>query len=120
MFKKLPENQRHTKCLYCNYVGCTWKLEKYPTIGHWMWTFELTIKNIKKYFKTLVANVTNFDYARINNIEIDGIDHRDAPDYVNAFISYAEYKGKPMTEKQLDRLNNDRDFVYEKTIDYIY
>ncbi len=33
--------------------------------------------------------------------------------FSDAFISSAEYKGKLMTEIQLEELNNDGDFLYE-------
>ena len=60
------------------------------------------------------------DYSKIDNIVIEDIDHRDAPDYCDAFIASADYDGRPMTEKELDVLNDDRDFVYQKLMDYLY
>ena len=53
------------------------------------------------------------NYNLIDNIEVDGIDPKDYPDFCDAFISSADYDGKPMTEEQLDILNDDRGFVYE-------
>ena len=53
------------------------------------------------------------DYKKIDNIEVDGIDTKDYPDFCDAFIASADYKGVEMTEEQLDELNEDRDFVYE-------
>jgi len=53
------------------------------------------------------------DYKLINNIEIDGIDTNDYPDFCDAFIASADYDGEQMTEKQLDEINQDIDFVYE-------
>lgn len=37
------------------------------------------------------------------NISVDGIDRRDHPDYVDAYISYAEWKqtGVPLTDAEL-------------------
>ena len=52
-------------------------------------------------------------YKLIDNIEVDGIDTTDYPDFCDAFISSADYEGKEMTEEQLDKLNQDSDFVYE-------
>ena len=52
----------------------------------------------------------------IDNVKIEGIDMRDYPDFTDAFISYADYDGKPMTEYELDEINEDRDFVYEQTL----
>ena len=61
------------------------------------------------------------DLSKLENIELDGIDHRDYPDYVDAFISSATYEGKELTDQELDYINdNERDFVYELVIDYIY
>lgn len=59
------------------------------------------------------------DYTKIENIEFDGIDHKDAPDYCDAFISYAEYNGIEMTDDQLNILNDDRGFIYEKLISHL-
>jgi len=53
------------------------------------------------------------DYKLIDNIEVDDIDTSDYPDFCDAFISSADYNGKPMTDDQLDKLNEDLDFVHE-------
>ena len=49
---------------------------------------------------------------QIDNIILDGVDPKDYPDFADAFIVSADYKGKPMTDKQLDEINEDSDFVY--------
>jgi len=56
----------------------------------------------------------------IDNIQFDGIHHWDYPDYCDAFICSADYDGKPMTGKQLDEVNEDRDFVYMKLMEHLY
>jgi hypothetical protein len=53
------------------------------------------------------------DYKKIDNVEVDGIDTKDYPDFCDAFISSADYNGVPMTENQLDEINEDSDFVYD-------
>ena len=53
------------------------------------------------------------DYKKIDNIEVEGIDTRDYPDFCDAFIASADYNGVPMTDSQLDEINDDGDFVYE-------
>jgi hypothetical protein len=53
------------------------------------------------------------DYKQIDNIEMDGIDTADYPDFCDAHIVSADYKGVAMTDAQLDELNEDGDFVYE-------
>ena len=57
------------------------------------------------------------DYKKIDNIEIDGIDTKDYPDFCDAYISSADYDGVPMTEEQLDELNEDGDYVYGHIMD---
>ena len=60
------------------------------------------------------------DLRKASNIEFEDIDYADYPDFCDAFISYAEIDGKPLTEEQLEELNNDSEFVHEKLMDYLY
>ena len=60
------------------------------------------------------------DYKKIDNIEIDGINTKDYPDFCDAYISSADYDGVPMTDEQLDELNEDGDYVYEHIMDYLH
>ena len=60
------------------------------------------------------------DYSKISNVEVDGIDTSDYPDFSDAFISYAEYDGEEMSEEMLEELNNDSSYVYEKVQDRIF
>ena len=60
------------------------------------------------------------NYKLIDDIEVDGIDYADYPDFCDAFISSATYDGKLMTDAQLDELNEDRDFVYEQVENHLY
>lgn len=53
----------------------------------------------------------------IEDIEFGGIDYSDAPDFTDAFISYATRDGVMLTEAELDEL--DSDFVHEKLIEYL-
>lgn len=53
-------------------------------------------------------------------VEFEDIDHSDAPDYCDAYITYAEQDGVPLTEEELDELNEDRDYVYELLMDHLY
>ena len=56
------------------------------------------------------------------DIEIEGIDYDDAPDFVDAYISYAvsTETGEPLTDDELDALNQDSSFVYQAVQDWIY
>ena len=67
----------------------------------------------------LFKNKKTVDYKKIDNIEIDGIDTKDYPDFCDAYISSADYDGKPMTDEQLDELNEDGDYVYGHIMDYL-
>ena len=49
------------------------------------------------------------DYKKIDNIEVDGID----TDFCDAYIVSADYDGVPMTDKQLDEINEDGDFQHD-------
>jgi len=60
------------------------------------------------------------DYSLIDNVEIDGIDGRDYPDFCDAYIASADYGDREMTEDELDVLNDDRDYVYEKVINRLF
>jgi hypothetical protein len=60
------------------------------------------------------------DYRLIDEVEVDGIDTRDYPDFCDAFISAATYAGRDMTEEELEVLNEDSDFVYNAVIDRLY
>lgn len=57
---------------------------------------------------------------KITNVVIEGINHKDAPDYVDAFIASADIDGKPATDEQLDKLNEDADLVYSLVMLTIY
>lgn len=56
------------------------------------------------------------------SIKFDGIRHWDAPDYVDAFITYAEHPvtNEPLSEAELDELNSDSDLVYKLLMSYLY
>ena len=58
---------------------------------------------------------------RYKNAEFDGIDHGDYPDFCDAFITYAENEsGIPLTDEELDQLNDDRATVHEMLWDHLY
>lgn len=55
----------------------------------------------------------------ITNVEFEGIDYSDSPDFCDAYIISADLDGVPMTEEQLEALN-ESDLRYELLMDYIY
>jgi len=60
------------------------------------------------------------DYNLIEDVQVEGIDYADYPDFCDAFIASAIYDGKPMSDEMLDELNEDYDFVYESVTNYIF
>ncbi len=75
----------------------------------------IPLQKPKNGLKTL-----KFNYDLIDNIEFDDVDSEDYPDFVDAFIAGADYNGEEMTYYQLDRLNEDKDFVYEKLMEHLF
>tara|TARA_R110000744_G_scaffold134922_1_gene244212 strand:+ start:10071 stop:10262 length:192 start_codon:yes stop_codon:yes gene_type:complete len=59
------------------------------------------------------------DFEKITNVEIDGIDTKDYPDFCDAFISNADYNGVEMTDEQLEEINEFGDFVYECVLNFL-
>jgi hypothetical protein len=73
------------------------------------------------FVPTLTINIMKIDVNKLENIEVDGIDTRDYPDFVDAFISYAEMDGVELTDEQLDELNDDYpDLVYDCVINHLF
>ena len=72
---------------------------------------------MKKCFGDRLVNIpaepVKMDYSKIDNIEIDGIDTKDYPDFCDAYISSADYDGKPMTDAQLEQINEDGDYQHQ-------
>jgi hypothetical protein len=60
------------------------------------------------------------DFTKIDNIEFDGVDTNDAPDFSNAFIMSCDIDGRPATEEELDIINDNSEFVYNALMDHLY
>lgn len=58
------------------------------------------------------------DLNRITDVQFEGIDHGDYPDYCDAYIVSAKLDGVDMTEQQLDAI--DTDTVYDLLFRYLY
>ena len=61
---------------------------------------------------------------QVTDIEFEDVDPYDHPDYCDAYISGATYKGRKMNDEELNMLNEDYgdygDFVYEKLMEYLH
>lgn len=64
--------------------------------------------------------IMELDYSKISNVQVAGINTKDYPDFCDAYIEDADYDGQPMTDEQLELINQDGDFVYEQVMKHIY
>lgn len=55
------------------------------------------------------------DTGRITNVQVEGIDYKDYPDFCDAFIASAEWDdGTELTSDELDELSDEfPNYVYE-------
>ena len=53
------------------------------------------------------------ELSKISNVHLADIDLSDYPDFWDARVVCAEYEGRPMSEAELDLLNDNRSLVYE-------
>lgn len=62
--------------------------------------------------------------SEICDLKIEGIDRRDHPDYVDAYISEAwvndDGRFRELTTEELEWLNNQDDYRYEQIEKWIY
>lgn len=58
------------------------------------------------------------DYSKIRNVSFDGIDHSDYPDYCDAYLTYAEIDGIPLTEDELMEVDQS-DYKYDLLMNYL-
>jgi len=87
---------------------------------------KITVSELKSIIKEVLGEITQepiLDLNKIVDVEVDGIDPQDAPDFSDAYISMAYYPAgdfhidgsedyRPLTHEELDWLNySNRDFV---------
>ena len=59
---------------------------------------------------------------KVIDMEVDGVDGRDYPDFADAHFSYACYEdGTPLTDEELDKLaEQNADVLWEKAYDSLH
>lgn len=63
----------------------------------------------------------SIDIKYISDVEVDGIDYRDYPDFCDAFLVSATYKGRDLTEDELEHVQvSNPDWFYEQIENAIY
>ena len=64
------------------------------------------------------------DSKHIADVEFEGIDHSDIPDYCDAFISEASIldgqEWREATHEELEEMNDDFDFLHQQLQEYLY
>ena len=60
------------------------------------------------------------DFKKGEALEVSDINHYDYPEYCDAYISEANYNGKPVTDEQLDEINDNDQFRYESVWEYLH
>jgi len=74
----------------------------------------------------LILTLSYRQYGQIimDKILIDNIvfqyDSKDYPKFTDTLILSADYDGKEMTSDQLDEINEDGEWVYEKLLEWLY
>jgi hypothetical protein len=77
------------------------------------------IDSVKEELERRKSKTAKLDLDKVSNVVVDGIDYDDYPDFSDAYISQADYDGIPMTEEQLDELNENLEFVHESVFEQI-
>ena len=81
------------------------------------------VQSITQVKTPAIIQETNMkiDFNKIDNMEFDGIDFADYPDFVDAFLVAADYDGKELTEEQIDYINDAHyDFVNEQVYQSLF
>lgn len=61
------------------------------------------------------------DLRKVDNMEFDGIDFADYPDFVDAFLVTADYDGRELSEEEIDYINDEHyDFVNERVYSSLF
>jgi len=60
------------------------------------------------------------DFTKVTDIEFEGVDMADYPKFCDAYIDSAVIDGVEATEQQLDEINENYMFVYEKLQEWLY
>jgi hypothetical protein len=64
------------------------------------------------------------DFSKLDDIEFDNINYRDAMDFSDAFICRClindNEQWREATEEELDEINDDSDFVYEELLKQMF
>lgn len=65
------------------------------------------------------------NYSKVHDIEFDGVDTNDYPDFCDAYISSATIENedgtfRDATDEEIEALNDDTTFVYETLLNQLF
>lgn len=111
--------------LHYNTVGTTFQVldvisqDKYTTIVL-IYNHIMREKQVRKIFgRRMSPGVVLTLKPQLINVEVSGINMNDAPDFVDAFIEYAEHvDGTPLTGAELEAI--DSETIYEYVMKKLY
>lgn len=80
-----------------------------------------TVKPVRTVNNNTVG-YNKYSVSNLTDIEIDGVDLKDYPDFSDASIVSAVFKdtGVELTEKELDILNEKSDIKYELVYNWLF
>lgn len=68
--------------------------------------------------------MTNYNLDQFTDFEIEGININDYPDFCDAFVLSASFKGqsgwREASDDELDWLNEQSDFIYQLVLEHIF
>lgn len=67
----------------------------------------------------LIAKDGKFDYEKISNVEVNGVDRKDHPNYCDAHILSADYDDTPMSDEMIDKLNENSSYVHDCVLEKV-
>ena len=114
---KLVPSQTAVKILEKSVSGLTGVVE--TVYIHGGLRFQCSMDELRP-FNTVEKPVIEFDYSKISNVKVDGIDMEDYGDFCDAYITSADYDGEPMTDEQIEALNDDSEFVNQSVFAQLY
>ena len=63
----------------------------------------------------------DFNIDLLDDVEIDGINMGDYPDFCDAFLEGESYKGRELTEDELEYVQESNpEWFYDKVWDYVF
>ena len=60
------------------------------------------------------------NWTEVTDIQLDGIDSEDYPDFCDAFVASATYKGREATEEELEAMSNDSAVINQLVFDRLF